>query len=281
MVERFQASDVEAQPRRGRPAAIDGGVQIVPLQGVLTPQMGLLEMIFGIGGGLTSFRDSFQQAVDNPDVGAIVINVDSPGGLVDLIPETAQMVRSARDKKVVVAVANTLAASAAYWIASQASEMIITPSGEAGSIGVYMEHRDLSGALEDLGVKVTMISAGKFKTEGNPYEPLDTEAVAAFQQAVDDHYNLFVKDVATGRGAQVGAVRNGFGEGRVLTAKRAVDEGLVDRVDTLENVVTGLVRRSRSTSENGAALGAGEVKYSSEERERLVATLAGLASPGT
>jgi ClpP class serine protease len=91
---------------------------------------------------------------------------------------------------------------------------------------------------------------------------------------VDDHYGLFVKDVAAGRQATVSEVKNGYGEGRTLTAKRAVEAGLADRVDTLDNVVAGLVRRTGQ--ESVAAAEAGDTEYTSEERERLLRTLARL-----
>lgn len=277
VTERLAAEDgltpeILAARGRGRPAAINGGVAVLPLKGVLMPQVSLLAALFGLGSSLASFRVSLAQAVADPDVGAIVLDIDSPGGLVDHIPETAEEVRAAQAIKPVVAVSNTLCASAAYWIGSQAGEFVVTPSGEVGSIGVYAEHQDVSKAMESAGMKSTLISAGKYKTEGNPYEPLTSEARSAIQAGVDDYYSLFVKDVATGREATVSEVKSGYGEGRVLTAKRAVDAKLADRVDTLDGVVSGLLKRSRSTSDGSSALLAGdeERKYTAEERERLL-----------
>jgi signal peptide peptidase SppA len=266
--------DPEAVGRKpGRPPKIQGDIAIVALKGVLMgDSMSLLEALFGIEGGLRSFSRGLRQAASDPDVGAIVLDIDSPGGLVDKMPETAAMVREAASKKQVVAVANTLAASGAYWLGSQASEFVVTPSGEAGGIGVYATHADRSAAFEKAGINHTLVSAGKYKTEGNPYGPLDGEGVKALQESVDDFYNLFVKDVASGRQASVSDVKNGFGEGRALTAKRAVEAGLADRVDTLDNVVAGLVRR---TGQQVAATEA-ETQYTSEERGRLVHTLANL-----
>lgn len=273
------AIDPEAVGRRpGRPPKIQGDIAIVGLKGVLMGGgVSLLEALFGIESGLSAFKRGFRQAASDPDIGAIVVDVDSPGGLVDQIPETAAMIREAAAKKTVVAVANTLAASGAYWLASQANEIVVTPSGEAGSIGVYATHLDMSGRFEKEGVSPTLVSAGKHKTDGNPYEPLSSDARASLQEAVDDYYNLFTKDVAAGRGVSASDVKNGFGEGRVLTAKRAVDAGLADRVETLDNVVAGLVRRTGQ--EGVAATEAEETEYTAEERERLVHTLASLGAP--
>lgn len=242
--------------RPGRPRKISGNVETIGLKGVLMP-MGFLGMLFGIENPLDTFKRSFRDALSNPEVGAIVIDVDSPGGVVDFIPETAAEIRAARGQKPIVAVANTLAASAAYWLASQADEISVTPSGEAGSIGVYAAHRDLSGALEMAGIKNTLIHAGKFKVEGNPFEPLTDEARAHIQEDVDAFYSMFTADVARGRGVKQTEVADGYGEGRVLNAKDAVRAGLADRVETLSEAVARLASRSRGGVTQAEAVTAG------------------------
>jgi hypothetical protein len=141
--------------------------------------------------------------VANPDIGAIVIDVDSPGGLLDLIPETAAEVFNARGTKPIIAVVNTLACSAAYWIAAQADELVSTPSGSAGSVGVYRIHEDWSGANEQMGIDPTYVYAGTYKTEGNPDEPLGDDARAEWQTHVDLIYGEFTTAVAEGRGVSV------------------------------------------------------------------------------
>lgn len=230
-------------PAAQAPAAQQAqGVAVVPLTGVLTPQGSFLSFLFGGSpGGLLSFREQLDAAVASSDVSAILLDVDSPGGLVDQVPETAAAVRDAAQVKPVVAVADTKMMSGAYWIASQASEVVVTPSGQAGSIGVYRVHTDLSGAEDQAGVKVTYVSAGKYKTEGNPDEPLGQTAKRAWQQAVDDIFGQFVDDVARGRGTTAKAVEQGFGEGRALGAQRAVDAGLADRVASYDDVLSGML----------------------------------------
>ncbi|MCC7371633.1 MAG: S49 family peptidase, partial [Chloroflexi bacterium] len=134
-------------------------------------------------------------------------------------------------------------ASAAYWIASSADEIVVTPSGEVGSIGVFTAHEDISAALEAEGVTVTLISAGKYKTEGNPFEPLSEEARGAIQARVDDYYSMFVRAVARGRGVKPADVRGGFGQGRVVGADEAVRLGMADRVGTMAQTVERLAGR--------------------------------------
>jgi signal peptide peptidase SppA len=240
-------------------------VAVVPLTGVITPRGSLLSLLFGGGpGGLEGFRSQFREAVHDPEVGAVVLDVDSPGGLVKLVPETAAEIRGARGAKPIVAQVNTLAASAAYWLAAQADEIVMTPSGQAGSIGVYMLHEDWSGANAKAGVDPTFIYAGKYKVEGNPEEALSDEGKAHWQSEADDIYAMFVSDVAQGRGTLEATVRNSYGEGRTLLGERALSAGLVDRLDTLHGTVSRLL---------GAAEPAPAPTDSLEGRQRTAALL--------
>ena len=189
-----------------REVPVTGGVAVLSLRGLITPKPSLMSLLFGGGGGgLMGFRASLREVLGNDDITGIVIDVDSPGGLVDLVPETADELRAAG--KPTVAVANTMAASAAYWIASAADELVVTPSGDVGSIGVFMVHDDWSGFNERLGVQPTYIYAGQYKTEGNPDEPLTDEAKAEFQREVDEIYDTFVGAVAKGRGVKAAVAR--------------------------------------------------------------------------
>jgi hypothetical protein len=140
-----------------------------------------------------------------------------------------------------VAVANTLAASGAFWIAAQADEIVITPSGDIGSVGVYAVHEDWSAFNAKAGIAVTYVHAGKYKVEGNPDEPLGDDGLAAWQQDINDLYAMFVEDLAAGRDVTTATVISDYGEGRTLKAQRAVDAGMADRVDTLETVIGGLL----------------------------------------
>jgi signal peptide peptidase SppA len=213
------------------------GVAVIPLQGVITPKASVLSMLFGGGSGLGAFRDSLREAVASEDVDSIVLDVDSPGGSVAMVEETAAEIRAAREIKPVTAVANTDAGSAAYWLASQASELAVTPSGMVGSVGAYILHLDFSGMNEKMGIEPTFISAGRFKTEGNPEEALTDEATAHLQDTVDEAHDTFVRDVAEGRGVPEKTVRKSYGEGRMLTAPRALEAGMVDRVETIDGAV--------------------------------------------
>lgn len=225
-----------------------GGVAVIPLYGVISQRQSLLDDTSSNGAGLDRFLARFNEQVANPAVSTIVLDINSPGGSVAGVAEAAAEIYMARSTKRIVAVANSLAASAAYWLAAAANEIVITPSGQVGSIGVFSVHQDLSKQLDEDGVKVTLISAGKYKTEGNPFGPLDEEALGAIQSTVDAYYSQFVADVASGRGVKANDVRAGYGQGRTFTAQDAVAAKLADRIDTLDGVLNKLLGRKVGAS---------------------------------
>jgi ClpP class serine protease len=131
----------------------------------------------------------------------------------------------------------------------------------AGSIGVYGSHEDHSQELEKQGIKVTLISAGKYKTEGSPLGELSADARADLQSKVDDFYGMFVRSVAQSRNDTQQNVRQGYGQGRMMIGAKAVKANLADRVETLDDVLSrlgvgGLPRSGRGAgrSQESAAL---------------------------
>lgn len=243
--ERFTREQVEARiaagPGSGGDAQVSAGIAVIPISGVIMPRASLFSDISG-GTSVEGLRNSFAGAMQDERVKAVLFDIDSPGGTVDLVPELAADIREARGTKPIVAQVNTLMASAAYWLGAQADEVFITPSGQVGSIGVFGAHTDQSSLDEKVGLKTTLVSAGKFKTETNPHEPLGDDARAHLQSLVDATYDLFVGDVAAARGATPQAVRDGYGQGRLLEPHAAMREGLVDGIQTFEQTVSNLMR---------------------------------------
>lgn len=242
---KLNAEEVQTQIHGARRPSdrVAGSIAILPLFGTIFPRANL----FTETSGATSaemFGKRFDELIKNPDVGAILLDVDSPGGQVSGVDELSQKIFEARGSKPIIAIANHLAASAAYWIATAADELVITPSGEVGSVGVFAVHEDISQSLAQEGIKVSLISEGKYKTEANPYEPLTEEARAAIQMRVAEIYDQFIKSVARNRGVKAADVRAGFGEGRVVGAKQALALGMADRIGTLEETATRLQKRS-------------------------------------
>jgi signal peptide peptidase SppA len=224
-----------------------GGIAVLPLYGIVTQRGNMLDDVSGPGTASTQqFSNLLRAALQDETVSQILIDIDSPGGSVYGVAELADEIVSARAQKPVVAIANSLAASAAYWIGCSASEFYVTPGGEVGSIGVWQAHQDYSKAMDEAGVKTTLISAGKFKVEGNPYAPLDEEAQGFMQSRVDDYYAAFTKAVAKGRGVPISQVRDGMGQGRVLGADAALASSMVDGIATFEDVVKKMRRDARA-----------------------------------
>ena len=215
-----------------------GGIAVLPLYGIVTQRGNMVDDVSGPGTASTQqFSNLLRAALQDETVSQILIDIDSPGGSVYGVAELADEIVSARAQKPVVAIANSLAASAAYWIGCSASEFYVTPGGEVGSIGVWQAHQDYSKAMDEAGVKTTLISAGKFKVEGNPYAPLDEEAQGFMQSRVDDYYAALTKAVAKGRGVPISQVRDGMGQGRVLGADAALASSMVDGIATFDDVV--------------------------------------------
>jgi signal peptide peptidase SppA len=191
----------------------------------------------GRGADTEKVGRAIDKAAADSGTKAIILHVDSPGGSVAGTAELAAKVRAARDRKPVIAQVDSQAASAAYWVASQATEVVSTPGGSVGSIGVVALHEDISAMLEAEGVRPTLISAGKYKVEGHPFAPLEDEAREHFQSVVDDSYRDFVGAVASGRGVTTKVVESKYGQGRVLFAQRALTAGMVDRIATFDQTL--------------------------------------------
>lgn len=218
-------------------ATIDGAVAVVPVYGVLSNKMDAMSAMSG-GTSYAGIKKALHAALSSEDVKAVVLDIDSPGGSVPGTDELATEIRRIRGgDKPIIAQVNSLAASAAYWIAASTDEIVVTPSGRAGSIGVYTAHDDISAALEKRGIKRTYISAGKYKVEGNETEPLSDEALKHIQDSINHSYGRFVDAVAEGRGTTRGKVEDGYGQGRVFYAQALMDRGMVDRVATLDETL--------------------------------------------
>lgn len=222
------ADDERPKPRQS------GLVAVIPIWGVIAHRT------FDASSGMTSAESIsawLRKAVNDEEVSSIILDVSSPGGTVDGVPELVAEVFAARKVKPVYAIANAMAASAAYWIGSQATELSMIPSGLVGSIGVYMLTEDWSEYLAKEGIKFNPISAGDLKLEGAWWEPLSDDARAHYQAQVDTIYADFLKAVARGRNTTVANVKKTFGQGRSFDAAEALARGMVDQIETFDQLV--------------------------------------------
>jgi capsid assembly protease len=246
-----------------------GKIAVLSVQGIIEQRTSLWGWLFG------SFATSDGEAaldrlVKAPDISCIVLDIDSPGGTSYGVEEFAGAVQAAKAAKPVYAIANSIAGSAAYWIASQATQLVVTPSGEVGSIGAYIMHTDCSEALAEDGVKVTIVKAGKYKAEGNPYEALTDAGRDQMQATVDALYTRFVKAVAAGRGTSPDEVRSKMGQGRMVPAEKAVAAGMADKVMTFSQLLDRLGGEGLAPIE-GSRMSAEMLRLQHEQRKRLTA----------
>lgn len=240
--------------KAGKIAQSHGSVAVLPIIGTILQRA---DMLTEMSGAVSAERISrnLRGLLADDSIKAIVLEIDSPGGSVFGVEELAQEIYEARSQKTVVAVASSMAASAAYWLASQAEEVVVTPSGQVGSIGVYSMHVDYSGALEQDGLAVSLIHAGAHKVEGNPFQPLDDEARGEIQRSVDEYYDMFVSAVQRGRGGQVsGDVM----QGRMYSAEQARKSKLADRIATLNDTIARFTGQA-SGSKGKRALTSAEI----------------------
>jgi len=223
-------------------------VAVLPIHGTIAHRMNMMNSISG-GVSTESMGKQFEALSNDPEIGTVILDFDSPGGAVSGVEELSNQIFAARDKVHIVASANSLAASAAYWLGSQAHEFVVTPSGEVGSIGVLAVHESIFRSKETDGRDITVIKAGKFKADTSPLEPLSEEAHASIQERVDERYDAFVSAVSRGRNVSTHTVINKFGEGRIVGAKSALSKGMVDGVETLDETIARFVEMPESSNE--------------------------------
>lgn len=195
--------------------------------------------------GYNDLAADVEDALGKSDVHAIALVMDSPGGEVAGAFELAERIYAARGRKPIVAVADGMAASAAYLAASAADEVVLTPTSYVGSIGVVMRHVDFSRALANDGITVSHIFAGEHKIDGNPYQPLPDAVRAALQADIEGLYQMFVQAVAKHRGMDEQAVRDT--RAGVYRGVAAVAARLADRIGTVDAVVAELATRRTHT----------------------------------
>lgn len=219
-------------------------IQVIPIEGVLTK-----DGPCWYGSSYDSISKAVEQAAVDPEVSHIVLSVDSPGGEVTGCLEAAQAIAAAAKIKPVTAMVHGMSASAGYYLTSQARDIVLTPSGEVGSVGVRMMHVDYSKMLENEGIKVTELASGNYKTEWSPYHPLSQEAIEAEMPRLASVHTEFIGSVASGRGERLSQQmrETRIGEARMFSGNDALKHGLVDRLQSSREFYKSIVPESAQT----------------------------------
>lgn len=232
-----------------------GAVALIRIGGVITARASIFDDWSG-GVSNETIGRATDAAVADGKAEAIIYDIESPGGTVQGLPENADKVLAAKKTKPTKAVANHYAASAAYWYASQAAELYVTPAGQVGAIGVLMNAVDETEALKMAGVKDILVSneGSPYKAEGYPQVPFTEAERADMQEKCNKIAQAFFATVAKGRGLKAATVESQFGRGRMVLAQESVDLRMTDGISTLQEVVDSVNRpKSRAARRNVAA----------------------------
>lgn len=242
-------TDVEA---RRKPYSITAeGVAVLDVMGPLARRA--FESWFWFMDGYDFIEQRFAAALKDPDVEALVMRLDSPGGVASGMVETASAMRRAKvaSGKRVYAYADDLAASAAYGLASAADEIWLPESGMVGSVGVIGVLSEQSSLLKKIGINVRVITTGEHKADGHPAVPLTEEVVKRYQARIDHLGDLFFSLVADGRNMSTKDVK--ALEAGIFQGSAAVRAGLADGISGFEDLVTKAVRSIKSGATSGAS----------------------------
>lgn len=227
-----------AEERR-RQTIAQTGIEVLPVHGVLVSRgshINACETMTSYEG----LRQQIKAAVADPMVERIVLDIDSPGGAATGAFELAADIRAMAQQKPITGIVNYMAYSGGYLIGSACSELVVSQTSGAGSIGVIASHMDRSQMEANMGVKVTTVFAGAHKNDLSPHEPLSDQSLKVLQDQVQESYQLFVNAVAEYRGLPIERVI--ATEAGLFRGKAAIAAGLADRLASPQDAVDELSR---------------------------------------
>ena len=216
-------------------------IVVIPVEGVISSADG---SVLGAEEPATpqGLQDALLQAEEDPDVAAVVLEINSPGGGVT---ESAQMHKDILDfkesaEKPVIVSMDATAASGGYYIATAADEIVANSSTITGSLGVIFQLTNVREAADKLGVKQVIVKSGEFKDIGSPFRELEPQERDIFESLIDESYGEFVQVIVEGRDIPEEQVRE-IADGRIYSGAQAKDLNLVDELGDLEKA-TDLTR---------------------------------------
>lgn len=207
------------------PSVLKGRVALVKMEGVIGMDLDALSVI-----------EELKQYRKDTSVKAVIVRLDSPGGVVAPSQEIYQELKKLQAKKPVVVSMGSLAASGGYYISVAAEKIVANPGTMTGSIGVIMELPNVQGLMDKVGIKTEVIKSGRHKDMASMFRSMTSEERALLQKLLDDVHDQFIEAVAEGRGMDEAKVR-GLADGRVFTGRQALQLGFVDELGTLEDAV--------------------------------------------
>jgi signal peptide peptidase SppA len=228
---------------------MSGSIAVININGMITNRDDWIAKFLGMT-TYAGIRDAMLTALENQYCQAIVLNISSPGGQVEGVDNTAQLIPRVDALKPVYAYAMGNMTSAAYWLGCSAREVYAGVTSYVGSIGVMARHRELSKMYEKEGVTDTNIRGGKYKALAQDNEPLSAEAKQMMQDQVDYLYGIFLDHVSAMRGKSSAAMHSIAADGREFIGQQAIGVGLIDGIMTFDEFMSMV---SAKTLDNGGA----------------------------
>lgn len=211
----------------GKDLSISSGVGLVEVKGLIIDPQETVKQLYEFG--------------KDDRVKAVVLRIDSPGGVVGPSQEISSAVKKLKEKKPVVVSMGSAAASGGYYIAAPASLIYANPGTITGSIGVLMKFSNLEGLMGKIGMKAFTLKTGKFKDVGSPARTMSEEEKAMLQSVIDSTHAQFIRAVAEGRKIPVEQVRT-IADGRIFSGEQAMELKLVDKLGTMQDAVEEAAR---------------------------------------
>ena len=234
--------------REGEGYSLHGNVAVIDISGPLVNSESVFNDLFGLT-SYTRIRNNLVAAATDPDVGEIVLNIDSGGGTPNGLPDVSDLIRRIGAAIPVTAFTGGTMASAAYWLGSAAEKLYAGPTAMVGSIGVIATMMDRTQQLANEGIRPVVLRAGDRKALANPYEPITDEVKAEVQGQIDHLHGVFKSAVQQHRGMTAAQVDK-LADGTEFIGDQAVQAGLVDGITTLDALVGGLQARYDSRNSN-------------------------------
>ncbi|MDD3653259.1 MAG: signal peptide peptidase SppA [Desulfotomaculaceae bacterium] len=218
------------------PGFAQGEIGIIYVQGALATR-GSESGLFGSGSSAEEIAANLRKAAENPQIKAVVVRLNSPGGTPSAAQEISTGIARLRHSgKIVVASMGDVATSGAYWVAVGADQIVANPGTLTGSIGVIMQTTNFQGLFDKLGISTETFQSGSHKDMGSASRPVTPEERAIFQTMIDDIYAQFLDAVAKGRQMDLSEIRP-LADGRVFTGRQALELGLIDRLGDFHDAV--------------------------------------------
>nr|WP_227317444.1 S49 family peptidase [Cedecea davisae] len=226
-------------------------IAVIPISGTLVSKMAAVRPYSGMT-GYNGIVSRVMQAIADPGVDGLLLDMDTPGGMVAGAFDAADLIARMRSEKPIWSLANDMSCSAGQLLASACSHRLITQTARTGSIGVLMAHSNYSGQMEQEGIDITLIFSGSHKVDGNPYKALPEDIRASFQTKIDGQRKKFAEKVAAYTGMSVKAVL--ATEAAVYDGQEAIKAGLANEV-VINADALSVMREHLNKSKNQVIIG--------------------------